>query len=810
MRSRDNLPAVRTTLIGREEEIAETKRSLAGWRLVTLSGSGGVGKTRLALRAAADLVPHFRDGVRWVELSSLADPSLLPDALAQTLGLRPRRGQGASELLVEYLRPRSLLLVLDNCEHLVRACAELVDDLLAGCPLLRVLTTSREPLSLLGEAILVVPSLSLPKPNELAAATLQSDSVRLFADRVTAVLPGFRVSDRNASAVAQICLRLDGLPLAIELAAARVPMLSVEQIAVGLDDRFRLLTAGNRAAVPRQRTLRATVDWSHDLLSDAERMLFRRLAVFSGSWSLEAVDAVCAGHGLESREVLDLLAGLTTKSLVLVQHRAQVPRYRLLETLRQYGSERLAEAGESAVYGERHARFFLSLGETAEPHLWDPEQATWLDRLEWDHDNLRGALASFMAGDEPDLALRLVVALWRFWDMRGFLTEGSRRLEAVLLRSPAPTAIRAEALLGLAFLYRDRGDERGAFSLADESLGIFRRIRDEHGAGRALAFLGDVTRATDLDRSASFLEEGFAILETIGDDLHAAYALLNLAITAESRGDRDRSRAMLNDCLLRFRRLGDGTGIAWVLGELGNGDLSTGHDRRAEALFRESLAEARKTGDRRVLTWVQGRLGDLELHRGRWDLAAAHWREALSVARDVGDEHAIAEGLMRLGAFAHARGNIGRAARLLGAADALLEQHGGLRDAMRSMTPALVAAVRAHFGSATLQSLRHDGREWSLSLAVDDALAIDGPDDHAHPGARAKRDKTALTPRELEVGALVSRGLTNRQIAERLVLSERTVDSHLERIRNRLGVRSRTEIVVWLVERGLVSGQLRE
>jgi len=794
-------------MIGREEEIAEAKRSLARWRLVTLTGSGGVGKTRLALRAAADLVPHFRDGVRWVELASLADPSLLPDALALALGLRPRRGQGASELLVEYLRPRSLLLVLDNCEHLVRACAELVDDLLAGCPLLRVLTTSREPLSLLGEAILVVPSLSLPKPNELAAA-LQSESVRLFADRVTAVLPAFRVTDRNVSAVAQICLRLDGVPLAIELAAARVPVLSVEQIAVGLDDRFRLLTAGNRAAVPRQRTLRATVDWSHDLLSDTERMLFRRLAIFSGSWSLEGVEAVCTGHGLESTEMLDLLAGLTTKSLVLVQHRAQVPRYRLLETLRQYGSERLAEAGESAAFGERHARFFLSLGETAEPHLWGPEQATWLDRLEWDHDNLRGALAWFMAGDEPDLALRLVVALWRFWDVRGFLTEGSRRLEAVLLRSPAPNAIRAQALLGLAFLYRDRGDERGAISLADESLGIFRRTQDERGAGRALAFLGDVTRMTDLDRSASFLEEGFVILETVGDDLHAAYALLNLAITAQSRGDRDRSRAMLDDCLSRFRRLGDRTGIAWVLGELGNGDLLTGDDRRAEARFRESLAEARKTGDRRVLTWVQGRLGDVELHRGRWDLAAAHWREALSVARDVGDEHAIAQGLVRLGAFAHTRGNTGRAARLLGPADALLEQQGGLRDALRSMTPALVAVVQAHFGGATLQSLRRDKHEWSLGQAVDDALAFD--DDHAHPGARAKRDKTALTPRELEVGALVSRGLTNRQIAERLVLSERTVDSHLERIRNRLGVRSRAEIVVWLVERGLVSGQLRE
>jgi predicted ATPase/DNA-binding CsgD family transcriptional regulator len=804
----ENLPFVRTTMIGREDEIADIKRSLAAWRMVTLTGTGGVGKTRLALRVAADLEPHFKDGVRWVDFAPLVDASLLPDAVAQVFGLRPRTSQAVSKLLVEYLRRRSILLILDNCEHMVRACAQLVDDLLRGCPGLRVLTTSREPLSLIGEAVHVVPSLSMPSRNDLDCV-LQSESARLFADRATAALPGFRVTSENAGEVARICRRLDGVPLAIELASARVAMFSVEQIALGLDDRFRLLTAGNAAGIPRQRTLRATVDWSHDLLSDAERMLFRRLAIFPGSWTLDAVKAVCTDQKLESSDALDLLTQLTAKSLVLVEHRSPIARYRLLETVRQYATERLAEAGESAVLADRHARFFRTLGEEAERHLWGPEQASSLERLESDHDNLRGALAWYLTAD-PDQALRLAVALWRFWDVRGFLTEGTRWLDAVLSGAPAATATRAEALLGLAFLYRDRGDERHAGLLAEEALGIFRRIDDEHWTGRTLGFLGGVTRARDLERSASLLEEGLAILEKVGDELHAAYSLLNLAITVEQAGDRTRARALLEDSLSRFRRLGDRTGMAWVLGDLGGLELLRGDDRRAETLLRESLARGQEIGDRRVVTWAQRRLGDVELHRGRWENAAARWREALALARDIDDAMEIAEGLVRFGVFAKRLGNDDRAVRFLGAAETLLGEQGGVDGATRSMPPELVGAMGPHLRFATLESARDARSDGSLGQIIDDALAVEERQSGAQARSRSKPHKMALTERELEVAALVSRGLTNRQIAERLVLSERTIDAHLERIRNRLGVRSRVEIAAWLLERSLVAGLPRE
>lgn len=783
------------------------KRLLASSRLVTLTGAGGVGKTRLALRVATDLVPHYRDGVWLVELAPLSDASLLPDAVAQALRLRGRRGHPTAELLREHLGPRSLLLVLDNCEHLVRACAQLAQELLRACPRLRVLATSREALSLLGEATFLVPSLSLSDPTH-PAALAQSEAVRLFADRAAAALPAFRLADQNVGAVLQICRRLDGVPLAIELAAARAGVLSVAEIAARLDDRFRLLAAGNRAAVPRQQTLRATVDWSHDLLSPAERVLFRRLAVFAGGWTLDAAEVVCAGDGLEPADVLDLLAALAAKSLVLAEAQPAATRYRLLETLRQYAEERLKEAGEAAAVQRRHARFFLSLAEAAEPRLWGPEQVGWLDRLEREHDNLRAALRWCAEAGEAEVALRLAAALWRFWDVRGHLAEGSRWLQAVLQAAPAPTAAHAQALLGLGFLARDRGDHPGAVALAEQSLAVFRAAGHEQGAGRALAFLGDVVRASDPARSAALLEEALAALRAGGDELHAAYVLLNLALTSEARGDAWRVRALLEESLSLFRRLGDRTGIAWAVGMLGSLAASEGDDRRAEAFYAESLSNARAIGDRRVLAWIVGLLGDLERRAGRWEQAGAHLRESLSIARELGDAREIAENLGRLAALAHARGQHARAARLVGAADAVLERSGpSPPPAAPAGHAGLVAALRATLGAARFASQWEEGRARALETAVEDALAADVPAPRRGPAAPGgtRPGEAPLTRREAEVAALVARGLTNRQIAERLVLSERTVDAHLERIRGRLGVRSRAEIAAWAVEQGLTS-----
>ena len=412
---RHNLPVQLTSFIGREREIEEVKKLLSSSRLVTLTGSGGCGKTRLSLQAAAELIEEYPEGLWLVELASLTDPGLVPQTLASVLGMREVPGRPLLETLSDYLKARNLLLVLDNCEHLVEACAELASSLLGACPNLKILATSREGLGVAGETTWNVPSLSMPEPQRLPPmeSLSQYEAVRLFIERAESVQPGFEVTDQNAPAVAQICHRLDGIPLAIELAAARVRVLSVEQINARLEDRFRLLTGGSRIAMPRQRTLRGAVEWSYELLSEPEHLLFNRLSVFTGGFILEAVETVCAGEGVGADEVLDLLSLLVDKSLVMVGEGVEGEvRYRLLETLRQYGRERLAAIGEADETLRRHAAFFFALAEEAgqvqsQTIALGPQEAAWLDRLEQEHDNLRAALGWCVESGEAETGLRL-------------------------------------------------------------------------------------------------------------------------------------------------------------------------------------------------------------------------------------------------------------------------------------------------------------------------------------------------------------------------------------------------------------------
>ena len=389
-----NLPLEFSSFVGREKELAEVKRLLESTRLLTLTGSGGCGKTRLALAAASELVEGFEDGVWLVELASLADPSLVPQSVAFTLGIREQPGRSPTEALSDYLGSRKVLLLLDNCEHLVEACAELAEALLHSCPELRVLATSREALGITGEVAWLVPSLSLPDLRRLPAVEglPRYESARLFVERA-AVKPTFALTEQNAVAVTQVCYRLDGIPLAIELAAARAKVLPVEQIADRLNDSFRLLAAGSRTAMPRHRTLHATMDWSRELLSWAERSLFHRLSVFAGGFSLEAAESVCIGGDVERDEVLGLLSRLVDKSLVVAREEDGETRYRLLETIRQYGREKLDGSEEESEAGRRHAGFFVGLAEKAERELNGPDQARWLTRLETEHDNIRAALS---------------------------------------------------------------------------------------------------------------------------------------------------------------------------------------------------------------------------------------------------------------------------------------------------------------------------------------------------------------------------------------------------------------------------------
>jgi predicted ATPase len=408
-----NLPSELTSFIGREQETAEVKRSLGDVRLLTLTGPGGCGKTRLALAVGEDLTERFEGGVWLVELAPVSDPGLVPRAVASVLGVHEQVGRSLGELLRDHLESRRLLLILDNCEHLIEACATLANTLLRACPDLRILATSREAMGIAGENVVLVPSLSLPDLQAAQEGLPRGDAVRLFVDRAATVAPGFALDEQNAPALARICQRLDGLPLAIELAAAKVKVLSVEQISARLDDRFRLLGTNSRTILPHHRTLRATMDWSHELLGQKEQILFRRLCVFSGGFTLEAAEEVCAGGDIGEREILAWLSRLVDKSLVLAGEQGGEARYHLLETVREYGQELLQDSGEAARTRRRHGAFYLDLAERAESGLTGARQGWWLARLEAELDNLRAAIG-WSLREEPEAGLRLAGALWEF------------------------------------------------------------------------------------------------------------------------------------------------------------------------------------------------------------------------------------------------------------------------------------------------------------------------------------------------------------------------------------------------------------
>jgi predicted ATPase/DNA-binding SARP family transcriptional activator len=711
-RSMDGLRLEQTSFVGRRRELAEIDRALGRTRLLTLTGPGGAGKTRLAYEAAARLASSYPGGVHVAELASLSRPELVPQAVASVLDI-PLPETGPAEVaLARQLAERRLLLVLDNCEHLLDACARLAAALLRACPDVVVLATSREPLRVGGEVTWRTPSLALPDLRALPSLDrlAELESVRLFVERARDAAPGFVLDERTAPAVAEICVRLDGMPLALELAAARTSALAPAQIAARLDDALHVLGRGSRAAVTRQQTLRATLAWSHDLLDEDERVLFRRLAVFAGSMSLEAVEQVC-GDGLD---VVDLLSHLVDKSLVQAEHAEGTARYRLLETIRQFADQRLRDAGERAARARAHRDWYVAF---AAAH--DPERAVGVindtpQALEVEHDNLRAALASGLA-DDPAVALQLAVSLWRFWLARGHFAEGSRWLEATLAAAPARTPLRARALLAGAAMSVRRGALSAAVrDRAIESATIMREVADEQALAHTLHLTGLLAWVEDdaWEHAVRLVEEGRSLAATAGAAGVVASATHMLGVIALMRGAAQDAETYLSETLgllnrlpdlppffsavtpgcfweygpggqprmpltetvLLYRRVGPGQAAAYTLSNTAYAARLEGEPARARTLVEQSLSAFDRLGDLHGEGLALCHLANLHRHAGELSEAGELLGRSLEIRRRLGDRRGVGLTLVNQGLVAAAAGDLGRADRLLREAFLLFEE----------------------------------------------------------------------------------------------------------------------------------------
>jgi predicted ATPase/class 3 adenylate cyclase len=666
-----NLPVQPTRLLGREQDLAITRDLLrrSEVRLLTLTGPGGIGKTRLGLQLAADLLDDFPDGVFFVGLSPINDAGLVPTLIAQALGLQESAGRPLLERLKDYLPDKQILLLLDNFEQVLPA-ASAVGELLAACPGLKVLVTSRTGLHLRGEKEYQVPPLALPHSKRLPSLEILSQytAVALFIQRALDVQHDFAITNENAPAVAEICLRLDGLPLAIELAAARIRLLTPSAMLARLDSRLKLLTGGARDLPVRQQTLRNAIAWSYELLDEAEKTLFRRLSVFVGGCSLEAAEAVCNAQGDLEVNLLDGLESLVGDSLLRQEEAASgEPRFVMFETIKEYGGECLEESREAGSLRRQHAQFFLALAEAAEPRLSSGEQGKWLARLESEHDNLRAALEWSRENSEVDVGLRLAGALCGFWLVRGYWAEGQERLAALLALpgAEARTSARARALHAAARLAYYRGEIKMAHSLFEESVPICRELGDRSAIAASLVGLGDVARLQgDLDTARSHYEEAVAVYRELGDQWCITFPLSGLGDVARLQGDLETARARYDESLRIRRERGDQRAITISLNGLGHVARLLGELETARALYSESLGINRELGDKRGITFSLHGLGHVAQLQGDLETALSLFQESLMINRELGDKRGTASSLSGLGDVARLQGDLETARRL--------------------------------------------------------------------------------------------------------------------------------------------------
>lgn len=636
-----NLPHSLTTFVGREKEIAQAKQLLTTTRLVTLTGAGGCGKTRLALEVATAVKDVYPDGVWLVELASVADSRLIAQTVANVFSIKEQADENLADTIVEWLSARQLLMVLDNAEHLLDHCAVLADGLLRRCARLVILVTSREHLGVAGELTYRVPSLAVPDPQQETTpeAISSVESVRLFVDRARLQQPDFEITVFNAPVVAAVCRRLDGIALAIELAAPRVRSMSIEELRARLDERFRVLTEGSRTALARHRTLRSLIDWSYDLLSHTEKLMLQRVSVFAGGWTLEAAEQVCGDSVIESKAVFDLLCSLVDKNLIVAEPKGGQTRYELLETVGHYARDRLRESQEEAQTQARHLDYFLALAEEAQPRLKGADQQVWFSRLEREHDNLRAALArSSTRGGAAAAGLRLAAALWSFWE-RGYLGEGCACLSGLLAIAPGDQdpVVRARALRGVGTLVYRRGDYPQARALLEEALALQRRLGNRLEISRCLTNLGNVAQSQrDASTARVLYEEALALKRELGDQQGIALVLNNLGIMARDEGDGLRARTLYEQGLAIQQSLGNHGAVALLLINLGGTACDRGDHRAARALFEESLTIYQELGDRHKIASLLEGFATVALASAAPSRAACLWGRAESLREELG------------------------------------------------------------------------------------------------------------------------------------------------------------------------------
>ena len=757
----NNLPVQLTTFIGREKEVKQIKKRLNKNRLVTLTGSGGVGKTRLSIQVASGLLSEFPHGVWLVELAQITDPDLVTRTVCAALDVTPQGNMPALNVLTEYLKSKKILLVVDNCEHLIDACAQLCDSLLHACPDLRMIASSREALGVDGENAYRVPSLSLTDPNNRLENIEQSEAVQLFVERANTILPGYALTEANASNIAEICQRLDGIALAIELAASRVKLLKVDQIRARLEDAFRLLTGGSRTALPRQQTLRGTIDWSYNLLSEEERTVLRCLSVFIGGWTIDAAESVC-----DNVNMLDLLTRLVDKSLVTVdREHSNEPRYYLLETIRQYAREKLAESGEGEQIRARHLDYFLQLAQRAEPELYGAGQIEWSQKLEDEYENTRAALEWSLQGN-VSMGQQLAAALSWSWQFNGHHSEGYEWLEKMLAVNPEEkTLVRAKLLLGAGWLaswlgfreeivtrfceasivlfrqLRDepsaalalailaeralaRSDYDQAVALIDESRELFRKAGNKWGIRHAFLVLGHIAVAREnFEQAQKYYEESGLLAKEMGDQDGFAVALACIGLVAEKLGDDERAMDLYEEALQIEKAVKSKSMISWILRFMGMMYIRLGEYEKAEALLEEDIEICRKMGTQVYLAHSLQTLGMIACYQENFPKARSLYDQSLHLLRPLDGKVDIAECIISIGRFVAAQGSFEKFARFLGMAEGAVPY---IKNRMyllfRTETEKFITRARAALGDEAYTAAHEAGKQMSLDEAVAYAL----------------------------------------------------------------------------------------